>query len=699
MSILSKLMRRQAVEKSDTLEDRWVRERFADGDEGATGGTARTPALTKENFDSRGYAGHSWTYVCINRIVTMGSNAPWAMVREDEEQPKHPLTLLLNAPNPVQNDVRLLTVCLLSLELWGNAYLVIERGAGNKPVELWPIPGNRMAPARMDKGVPAAYELTADNGRKVIYPREDVVWLHYEGPGSALDSVPASAPALAAISTDIYALRANLAYFERGANPKWALTTNGPLNNEQRRSLRESFAALYQGIGKWFRPLVLEGGMGLQQLDDKPDGSWLELRTQLRQEILSVYGVPPAIAGIFDNAQFGVSLREQRAMMWENCLLPRLGAVAADIQQQLALQFGEDGSEFTWLRNQIPALQPNWTEQVAAAVAATGGPVMTVNEARERMLDLEPLADAWGETRWGPFSTVPLVTATGDMMSSGPAPTPAPAEDAAPKTVTVTARRKEMRRLSVEARTALWKAFNANRDSETKQIKRVVAAWYETVTYEMLGNFGAGKGDLGSRVKAPNIDVLVFDRRGGTAALREMIEPVLQSILKAAGQEAIASLGADLRFDVQSPQALALLADRVQEMKTVVATAQDAVRASLAEGIANGETVDQLTDRVMQWSASGKLHHAENVARTESGIVMNTAALQGYKQGGATGKEWLSIVDDRSRQHHADMDGVVVGIDASFDLDGVECDGPGDPALGPEDVCNCRCTVAPVIEV
>ena len=71
----------------------------------------------------------------------------------------------------------------------------------------------------------------------------------------------------------------------------------------------------------------------------------------------------------------------------------------------------------------------------------------------------------------------------------------------------------------------------------------------------------------------------------------------------------------------------------------------------------------------MQWSASGKLHHAENVARTESGIVMNTADLQGYKQGGATGKEWLSIVDDRSRQHHADMDGVVVGIDASFDLD------------------------------
>jgi len=45
------------------------------------------------------------------------------------------------------------------------------------------------------------------------------------------------------------------------------------------------------------------------------------------------------------------------------------------------------------------------------------------------------------------------------------------------------------------------------------------------------------------------------------------------------------------------------------------------------------------------------------------------------------------------------MDGVVVGIDASFDLDGVECDGPGDPALGPEDVCNCRCTIAPVIEV
>jgi hypothetical protein len=41
---------------------------------------------------------------------------------------------------------------------------------------------------------------------------------------------------------------------------------------------------------------------------------------------------------------------------------------------------------------------------------------------------------------------------------------------------------------------------------------------------------------------------------------------------------------------VQSPRALALLAARVQEMKTVVGTAQDACRRSLSEGIANGET-------------------------------------------------------------------------------------------------------------
>jgi hypothetical protein len=35
-------------------------------------------------------------------------------------------------------------------------------------------------------------------------------------------------------------------------------------------------------------------------------------------------------------------------------------------------------------------------------------------------------------------------------------------------------------------------------------------------------------------------------------------------------------------------------------------------------------------------------------------------------------------------------------MDEPFEVDGHECDGPGDPALPPEEICNCRCTTAAV---
>jgi len=657
--------------------------------------------------DPKAYAINAWVYACVNAIAQATASAPLVVEKQrgDEWVPdeKTPLYALLDYVNTQEDQYMLVEQTAAWLALYGNGYWHLLRGsAGARPGAIQVLQANLVEPVP-GKGIRnpmiEGYKYTTGSGEAPVFPDIDVVHFKRFNPFStAVGQAPIRVLELAintALSVDKY----NRAFYKGGGVPSAILTTEQDLSEEQKKRY-DAFWDEWVAQGQIRnRPLKLGKGLKLDVPGVSPDTVTVtELPKQLRETICAVLEVPPAIVGIFEYANYANADMQER-FFYSRTVAQYWRRIETAINEQLAPQFGT-GLRVRFDRNSVAALQPNFAEMATAAATLTGGsPVLTVNEARERLFGLEPLGDAWGETRWGPFSTVPLVTATGDMLSSAPAPTSEPAADAAPKTVTVTARRKEMRRLSAEARTALWKSFNANRDSETKQIKRVVASWYETVTEEMLGNFSSGKGSLGSRVKAPNIDVLVFDRRGGTAALREMIEPVLQSILEAAGQEAIATLGADLRFDVQSPQALALLADRVQEMKTVVATAQDAVRASLAEGIANGETVDQLTDRVMQWSASGKLHHAENVARTESGIVMNTAALQGYKQGGATGKEWLSIVDDRSRQSHADMDGVVVGIDASFDLDGVSCDGPGDPALGPEDVCNCRCTIAPVIEV
>jgi uncharacterized protein with gpF-like domain len=60
-------------------------------------------------------------------------------------------------------------------------------------------------------------------------------------------------------------------------------------------------------------------------------------------------------------------------------------------------------------------------------------------------------------------------------------------------------------------------------------------------------------------------------------------------------------------------------------------------------------------------------------------------------------KQWLSTIDDRTRDTHADLDGVTIDLDEPFEVDGDTGDAPGqfsDPANN----INCRCTMISVVE-
>lgn len=59
-------------------------------------------------------------------------------------------------------------------------------------------------------------------------------------------------------------------------------------------------------------------------------------------------------------------------------------------------------------------------------------------------------------------------------------------------------------------------------------------------------------------------------------------------------------------------------------------------------------------------------------------------------------KRWVAILDARTRDTHREMNGVTVGIDEQFDLDGTLCDGPHDSVLPAEEVVSCRCSRAMV---
>jgi SPP1 gp7 family putative phage head morphogenesis protein len=116
-------------------------------------------------------------------------------------------------------------------------------------------------------------------------------------------------------------------------------------------------------------------------------------------------------------------------------------------------------------------------------------------------------------------------------------------------------------------------------------------------------------------------------------------------------------------------------------------------REQLLEGMAAGEGIDELSERLttVVGLTAGR---ATRVARTE---VVGAANAGSIEQMLATvsiaTKEWVSTDDARTRPDHVEADGQVADLTEPFIVGGVPMQRPHDPLGGPEQVVNCRCTM------
>lgn len=92
------------------------------------------------------------------------------------------------------------------------------------------------------------------------------------------------------------------------------------------------------------------------------------------------------------------------------------------------------------------------------------------------------------------------------------------------------------------------------------------------------------------------------------------------------------------------------------------------------------------------WTSADR---AVEIAKNESGLVNNTMEYREAKRSGKRYKTWHTMGDDKVRETHWPMDGVRVGIDEFFNVNGYDMLFPMDGEHGapPEEIINCRCWV------
>ncbi len=123
------------------------------------------------------------------------------------------------------------------------------------------------------------------------------------------------------------------------------------------------------------------------------------------------------------------------------------------------------------------------------------------------------------------------------------------------------------------------------------------------------------------------------------------------------------------------------------------------IRATIDKGIEEGIGALGIADNIEKALNSVMIDmnywRALRIARTEVIGASNLGSIVGARDTGEQmDKIWISKIDNKTRQDHIEMNNKKVKLEEKFDVAGVMMNHPGDLSAPPEQVINCRCTVA-----
>lgn len=198
-------------------------------------------------------------------------------------------------------------------------------------------------------------------------------------------------------------------------------------------------------------------------------------------------------------------------------------------------------------------------------------------------------------------------------------------------------------------------------------------------------------------------DLAVMPRQWAAAVDAELVPALARLYVDVAGDiaEQLAATGRDIAT-VGAGSAEQVMAAARNRLVGIGDDMWEQARDQLVEGIAAGDDIPQLAARLRAVLGVSQAR-ALTIARTETIAASNAATLaQVLVLGDPTAKkEWLATpgidgtgCDHRTRPSHCAADGQRVRAGDTFTVGGARLMFPGDPTGPPDQIINCRCSIA-----
>jgi HK97 family phage portal protein len=557
-----------------------------------------------------------------------------------EEVFDHPLLSLWERGNGIKSGMKVRELTMRYYDIVGDAPWYVKRLPNGTPASIWPVPPTWVK-TNTDKG-----ELVVEvqwGNEKLTVPADDIIWFIDDNLKSPYGRGIGTGQALSdELDSDEYASQLIKTAFENRGLLDVIVAVEGASQPQLDRA-RAEFQNRHQGWLKAGVPFFHSGKADVKVVSQSfQEMQLLQLREWERDLIVSVYGVPPELLGILGKSN-RATISESRSIMAEEVLIPRLEYFKSIVNQYLVPMFGDPSLMFDY---EDP--RPGNEEFQLKAMQAHPYSV-TEREWRE----IQGLEDR-GERDdfvWIPVGMVPyrgniaasLTPSTEDTQASDAASTYEDTLDALPTDAPTKAMPSSAQERAVEA---ALKAVD-----ERPFVQRLTPIFREEMT-------AAARAELTALNPAKASDDIFGD---------------VSEYLRTFG------------------------AKRVSQINK---TTKRQLAATLAEGMAEGESMDKLSARVNEVFSFAAESRADVIARTE---VLRASNYATYSAQAASGlvitREWVSTVDNRTRDSHASMNGVQVPMDEPYKLKegpnaGATALHPGDFDIAEEDI-QCRCTTMP----
>lgn len=233
----------------------------------------------------------------IRKVAKDLSTLPYKIVKKQLNGVEKDVTddyPIFSRPNPYQNHIQFIQLCVLYYEL--NGKLGIEKcKIDDKVTCLYAIKPDNLEIIQGSEYIDG-YNIITKNGNRVSKNLDDIILLIDPDPECPVKPSAKLNAARYELRSIIASMEFNLNFYSNNAVPPFAITTPEIMDVEDFGKWRQAFYDMMTGAKNAGKPLVLDGGAVVKSLGSAPlESGFLETLIRCDEGVIDLIGVPSAL--------------------------------------------------------------------------------------------------------------------------------------------------------------------------------------------------------------------------------------------------------------------------------------------------------------------------------------------------------------------------------------------------------------------